>query len=61
MMEVTVTLSSKSAGSACEQVTFKLRDYQELNLKDVILKEQLGLPKASKQERADESNTMHNS
>ena len=34
--------SARSAGPACQQVAFKLRDYPELNLKDIIQKEQLG-------------------
>ena len=55
------SLSSRSAGPACQQETFKLRDYQEPNLKDTIQKEQLGLQKAFKQEKADDSNTVHNS
>ena len=49
MMDFTVVEIS----SAClQQVTFKLRDYQELNIKDRIQKEQLRLPKAFKQEKA---------
>ena len=33
----------------------------EINLKDIIQKEQVGLRKAFKQEKADDSNIMHNS
>ena len=55
------SLTLRSAGPACQQETFKLTDYQRAQPQGHIPKEQLGLRKAFKQEKADDSNTNHNS